>query len=352
MRRVGIWFWLSIKRWLCRPGFAAIAVLMPVLLWGVHVLEPETPERILVGVAAEGDGLGRQVAEDLTGYEGMFSFVWYDSPKQAAQAVAKKELECAYVFPADLENSLERGTYRRSITVYTAPSTVLADLTGEVVFAALAARYDPVILEEYVAQEDAFKEDPEKARAEALELYGEYAGNGSTFQFEYGMLGDQSGLLEPEAPEAARVFPVRGLLAVFLFLTAVFSAYHLGEDERRGLFLPLLPAERPLCKAAVLMAPAAVLGVSGLAALALTGEWKGKGLEVGAMVLYVLACSAWAGLARSAVRKHQILAALVPFLALALLVLCPIFVDASRYWPIAEALRKFFPAAWYLEWFR
>ena len=171
MRQMGIWFWLSIKRWLLHPGFAALLILIPVLMAGIRSLEPEKTEKITIGVWAEGDGLGQETAQELSTRDGMFQFVLYASEDEAIEAVETREAECAYLFPADLQERLAGGDYRRCIAVCTAPLTILEPLTGEIVFAALASRYDGVLLEEYAEQEEAFGELDETGREQLRELY-------------------------------------------------------------------------------------------------------------------------------------------------------------------------------------
>ena len=356
MRQMGIWFWLSIKRWLLHPGFAALLILIPVLMAGIRSLEPEKTEKITIGVWAEGDGLGQETAQELSTRDGMFQFVLYASEDEAIEAVETREAECAYLFPADLQERLAGGDYRRCIAVCTAPSTILEPLTGEIVFAALASRYDGVLLEEYAEQEEAFGELDETGREQHRELYEKYRTDGSTFRFEYASLDEYTG--KPGTGMGAEtgqsgdgVFPVRGLTAVFVFLAAFFAACSTGQDEQRGLFAPLPAAVRPLCRWAALAAPVALAALSSLAALRAAGEWTETFFELGAMAAYALISALCGEIAARIVRKPQVLAALIPFMALALLVICPVFFDAGRWIGEVSAVRRVLPPAWYLSWF-
>ncbi len=53
------------------------------------------------------------------------------------------------------------------------------------------------------------------------------------------------------------VFPVRGLMAVYVFTTGLYGAVTLCGDERRGLFLPLPGRIGGACRFASLAAPVA-----------------------------------------------------------------------------------------------
>ena len=112
MKRMTIWFVLSIKRWLRHPGFTALLLIMPVVLWGIHRLEPEETSRIRIGVVSEDGGRGTEVVKDLVemGKAGsMFEFVPYATEEELKKEVQTKAAECGYLFPEGFEETLEQG---------------------------------------------------------------------------------------------------------------------------------------------------------------------------------------------------------------------------------------------------
>ena len=54
------------------------------------------------------------------------------------------------------------------------------------------------------------------------------------------------------------VFPVRGIVAVYVFVTSLYGAVVLCGDEERGLFLPLSYGYRTPCRIASMAAPVAL----------------------------------------------------------------------------------------------
>ena len=251
MKRMTIWFVLSIKRWLRHPGFTALLLIMPVVLWGLR-LEPEETSRIRIGVVSEDGGLGTEVVKDLVemGKAGsMFEFVPYATEEELKKEVQTKAAECGYLFPEGFEEKLEQGRYKRSITVYTAPSTILDPLVGEVVFSALAARYDGMIFEDYVTgTEQGNQEQPgEKLGKEALYWYQTYLENGSTFGFEYGTLTDETDQQVRSSLAKKETFPVRGMIGIFVFLSAFFAACIVKEECRERAVFRQFPMEKGCC---------------------------------------------------------------------------------------------------------
>ncbi|MCI8830053.1 MAG: hypothetical protein HFG43_03585 [Lachnospiraceae bacterium] len=366
MSRMWIWFFLSVKRWLRHKGFAAVLLAMPVVLWGIQKMEPEETEKIRIGVSAKDQGLGAEIAGSLSqaDTEGMFEFVLYQKEEELKEAVAARKVECAYLFPEDLEQKLREGNSRRSIIVYTAPSTVLEPLAGEVVFSALASRYNGIILQDYMeAQtEEMGQEKGETApdREEALFWYHTYLENGSTFRFEYQVLEEEripGSVLDAEGRQEAgtltkkQVFPVRGLIGIFVFLSAFFSACNLKEDEKKGLFFPLPFYERLFCKGAALAAPVFLAVCAGLISLFAVGDFQGIWLETGALAACGFFSVLYGAAVSMAVPRGEALAMIIPALALSLLLVCPVFIDAGKWFDFIGNLQKILPPAWYLKMF-
>ena len=162
---------------------------------------------------------------------------------------------------AGLEEKLDTKSYKRSIGVYSAPSTVAAALSTETVFAALMKIYDGKLLADYVAENELFAplgapggEAREEAAVQVRELYEKWLGNGSTFRFQYQFQGREGENMDFDGGQTD-VFPVRGLVAVYVFITGLYGAVVMCGDEERGLFLPLSYGYRIPCRVASMAAP-------------------------------------------------------------------------------------------------
>ncbi len=357
MKRMVVWFFLSVKRWLLYPGFALLLLAMPLLLWGISALEPEETEKIRIGVTAEGDGLGTAVKEDLMQMSedgSMFEFVSYSTEEELKRAVQIKQAECGYLFPEDLEKKLDQGRYKRSILVYTAPSTILEPLAGEVVFSVLAARYDGMIFADYAeSQKEAQgKEKQEFFRKEAVSWYQTYQENGSTFGFEFKTEGlDNPDGQMKDARADNGIFPVRGLIGIFVFLSAFFAACSVKEDEKKGLFLAVPYGERALCKLGALAAPVCLAVLSGWLSLWVTGEFQGVVLEIASLSACGIVSIFYAWAISAAIPRAEWIAMMIPALALGLFLVCPIFIDAGKWLDVIGMIRWLLPPAWYLGMF-
>ncbi len=368
------WFFLSCKRYLKRLPFVLLFLALPLGAFAVSRAGGEEDDRIRIALCAEdSQGLAARAAKDLTGPSDargdMFVFYTCADEEAVRAEVASRRAECGYVFYKGLEEKLAAGEYRRTIGVYTAPSTVTASLASETVFAALIRHYDRSLLQEYVMDGQAFDglgEAGSAARQEASRqagaLYDKWISNGSTFHFVYEEAGreerDHRGTQKKSSDavfaggaSGGSLFPLRGLVAVYVFVAGLYSAVSLGEDERRGLFYPLEPKNRLACRAAVLAAPLALAAVSGLAALAAGGIWESALREIGAMAVYGAAVGAAVWILKRILRRPQVLLCTIPFFVIGSLVFCPVFIDGGKYVEGIDAVGKFFLPYYYLRFF-
>lgn len=367
MKKVIIWFLLSCKRYIRRPSFLVILLLLPLGILAAEKSQGTKEQEIKIAIAVQ-DGkeneLGMQLMENLINRRrgenaGMFRFYGCRDEEQVKEEVASRRAECGYVVYEGLKDKLDDGAYRRSIGVYSAPSTVVAPLSTETVFAALMEIYDRELLVDYVGTSALFEPlgtpgsvDREQAAAQAGEFYDSRLTNGSTFRFEYNFLGRDGQGLQPANDNSGSVFPSRGLVAVYIYITGLYGAVVLCGDEKRGLFLPLSYGYRLPCRLASIAAPVAMASISGLLAL-----WAGGGLgaplkEIGAIAAYCAGVTAISWLLKVICPRPQVLCCVIPFFIIGSLLFCPVFIDAGRYLAVFDQIGKIFPPWYYLNLFR
>ncbi len=373
MRQIFMWFFLSCKRYLRRFSFVLILLCLPAGAWWIGNLEKSGDNRIRIAVCVEsgsGDALAEGLVQALTeksraSGEGMFLFYRCKSAEEVKEQVASRKAECGYAVAADLGKRMEEGSYKRSIRVFSAPSTTTAELSTEVVFAELASVYNREILENYVENGRGFSfagevggEQREQLAFQAGEYYDIWMENGGIFQFEYETLNSIAGMQREDAGGKAGmegVFPVRGIAAVYVFVTGIYSAVIGAEDERRNLYVWIDRRKRGWCRLTAQAAPVFLAAVSALAAIGLgEGDFSGiSGLaaEAGIMAAYGTAVVLFSRLLGMVWKKTEILCCLIPFFLMGSLIFCPVLADISRYFPAAGWLGRLFLPWYYLQCF-
>lgn len=345
MNKMGLWFYLSLKRQTKHLFFLLLLLALPAGLWLFRGAEAQKEDAIAIALYTGESDWNRQVARKLLSGEHSFEFYMSRSEEELREDVAARRAECGYIFSEDLREKMETGRYRRSITLVTAPSTAVDKLSSEVVFSGLFSVWGRSLLETYSSKGEVFQ--GEKEVWKRLEpLYDDYLENGSTFAFQY----ETEGGTQLGKPSMKQTFPARGLTAVFVFVTGLTAAVMVCEDEKRGLFSTLSGLGRETAVFSCLAAPVFLSCVSGFAALAAAGElsqssWIQEGLR---LIAYGGMCTLFSwGICRI-VKNPRAIACLIPFFASASLVFCPVFIDLSLFLPWAPAAAKFFLPYYYL----
>ncbi len=364
MTRILTWFFLSCKRYGKRLSFLLILFLLPAGMAVLGASRHDQAQEIRIAVYVEGNqegGLGAQLAKSLTDrspQDGMFRFYLSRDERQLRDDVASRRAECGYVIGENLEDRLNRKDYKRCITVYSAPSTVAAKLSTEVVFSIMMELYDKDLLEDYVrsgglfgAAEKANSPENQAAVLKAGELYDKWLESGATIHFAYAGYDRQGNVKDASSPAMQNVFPVRGLVAVCLFIIGLYGTVTTGTDEQNGLFLPLPYRFRGPCRIACIAGPVCMAAVSGLLAIWLGGSGQGLVKELGAMGGYMVLIVAFSGLLGSVFKKPQVICCLIPFFMIGSLIFCPVILDAGKFFPVLRGVGRLFLPYYYLRLF-
>lgn len=378
MKMAFVWFFLSCKRYLKKPGILFALLLLPVTAWIAGNYVPSENEGIKIAlylqetVAENGDsfeteeqkaGLGEyqseqnwenmgiQLVQNLLedsakepedAYktsgesESLFHFYLCESEEDLKNQVATGNAESGYVIPEDLGKRLQDEKIKNAITLYTSPSTVTGSLSTETVFAALARLYDRQTLIDYMEDET------------IGDLYDSWYANGNIFHFEYVYGGVDHG----QIGSVNNIFPVKGITAVIIFMMTLYSACILEDDEKNGLFAALHAGEKQSCQIAMFLALPVLSLLSGSLALALGGALKSGisgGVQAAELILYGFAACIYAWGLKLLVRKGRVLFCLIPFFLMGSLIFTPVFVDIGRFVPGLQWIGRLFLPYYFLH---
>lgn len=382
MKMAFVWFFLSCKRYLKKPGILFALLLLPVTAWiagkyvhpeneGIKIalyLQATAGENVDLsenGEQKNGSGeydpeqnwenMGIQLVKDLLNSsvkeadntngesaesESLFCFYLCDSEEQLKAHVASEKAECGYVVPEDLGERLRNKKIKNTITLYTSPSTVTGSLSTESIFAALARLYDRQILMDHMQDEA------------TGDLYDTWYANGNIFHFEY-VYGDiQIDADHVRTKSANNIFPVKGINVVIIFIMSLYSACILKEDEKKGLFSTLHSGEKQSCQIVMFLALPVLSFISGILALFFAGILKSgiSGIfQIAELILYTTAAGVYAWILKLLVRSSSILLCLIPFFLMGSLIFTPVFVDIGRFVPSIGWIGRLFLPYYFLH---
>lgn len=343
MRKLCLWFGLLTKRLYKKATFVAILVLIPVMVLGYSAAAQEDSGMLAVALAQKGeDTLAQEMIDRLDDSGQVFRFVRCDSAQEAEDLVRGGKVDAAWIFLEDTQQRLERFVKdpkgdNALVTVLVRQENVVQKLALEKLGGLLYTYCCRLVYLDYVRAQV-----PGLAHLSDETLLQYYE---DTFQsaelFAYDELEGNMPLAQDTHYLTA---PVRGLLAVAIFLCGMASALYYTEDRKRGTFGWLSARGRPWAEFGCQMVSLVNVSVVALVARMLAGLTVDMGREVLITLLYCLCVAGTCMLLRRLCGSQRLLATLLPVMVVAALVLCPVFFDIGQ----MRTLQYLLPPTFYI----
>lgn len=336
-------FLLLCKRQLLQPAFLLLCLLLPIFCTLISRLEQDSSAVIRIGLYAEAPETFTDACfSALASEQAALSFVVFSDEEMMRKQVMRGELDCAYRFCKDFHDRLLNKNYKKSILCYVSSGTVTKDLSTEVVFSAVFKQFGSDILNGYVKESDlSFSRKDNITDTKLTELYEKYLNGGQVFSLEYQYLNSYADADDATQayPTTAVTMPVRGLIAVFLFVSGLSGGVIWLQDREKKL---------PVSAISTILIPLLFMGISSCITLALTREAGHWGWELFTLGIYVLLICAFIRVLLLFIKRPVILSASIPVLTLGSLIFCPIFINLAALLPFFEIMEKFFLPYYYL----
>lgn len=376
MKKYLIWFSLLMKRMIKIPAFVLMLTGLFIITMAVSKLEQGERSESAVGVMIEakaGQDLSKAHEEWNQSFisllyeqEGILSFQVYEDKKMLMQDVEKGLLDCAFVLPHDLQDRINEGTWQDTVILYSSSESVVMQIAKERIVAAVFTLYSEESYVNYVKNITDFdlaqtsESDREEIITFAKNAYESHLLDGSTFSLIYngssygenrsdGSNDNDSEIHKSERQAAAAVFPLRGILAVCIFLSGMCGLLVDWKDRQEKRFRRIVP-DRITTMANVFVPTIYTTGVS-LAVLFCTNQITGLGgivRELFRLLIYQFLIVAYCSIIRLILRKQELVAAAIPIFTLGCIVCCPVWIRLAVYIPVFRVLEKLFPATYYL----
>ena len=317
------WFWMLSKRLYKKPSFWVLLLLIPVCV------------ALFSGAAQEESGLVRialvrQQADDPVATAIMDSLMeenrlFYFQPMQyeeAVEAVKAGKIDEAWVFPENTEEAVQRyasGRGKYIVTTITREETMTVKLSREKLSAALYPYCAKAYYIEYIRKN--FSQLDHLTDRELTVYFDEVKVTEELFT--YGNPVDVSDAEEGNYLTS----PIRGLLAIVMFLCAMAAVLYYFRDESAGTFAWVRQSRKGFTALCCTVTAALNISVVVFLSLLFSGLTVNLLREVAALILYSLCCAAFCLVLKQIFANIWSYAAIVPLVAVVMLAVCPVFYD-------------------------
>ena len=357
-----IWLRLLARRLWRQPAYIGLLVLIPILGYAVSVMEQGERGGVAVSVCVEKGTWSSQIEDGLQAQnvDSVLAFVLCDDIETIEYSVVSGTADCGFVIPADIEERVMSGDWRKCITVYETAESSITGMAKERISGVIFQLYSEQCYEEYLGQ---ISEDIVDFAVNAYEVH---MTDDSTFGFRYMNDNRYSQYnSDTDGTYDTSVFPIKGVFAVVIFISGMCGMLEYDEDREEKRFLRIAPnwltyvvdvwMTTVFVSAAVLVCLWISDGVrasdGGFSIVALLSVWSVNMWlsQIGQLIVYQCIIVLYCSILGMILRRPETIAAAIPILSLGSLVCAPVFVNLGAYIPIFAVLEKLFPVTYYLK---
>jgi len=353
MKKIVLWFFLLLKRQLKNIALLIFLIGLPLCAFIISHIPKATesvPPRIGI-VLLDQDSTSVNTANSLISDTSVLEFYICNSYDELYQNIENKDTDCGYIFSKDLTRQLDSTSYKGCITLIKNSSEFISSLSNEIVFSALFRVYGKNIATNYINGSSLFSSIKAHAIQMTNEKYDYYVNGAATFHIDFDTLsnnGDISNLNPIEIEKSS--FPIRGILAILIFVAGLFGCVQWLKDSESGVFDPMSYSFQRISRILYIIIPTLLFAISSLITIYLANVQVSPWIELKSMVLYIILIIVFCLLLSYFIKKSTLLISLIPIFIIGSLVLCPIFINISAFLPVTNILNKLFIPYYYLMW--
>lgn len=322
LKKALLWLWLLTKRLYKKPAFLLILVLIPLLTFGYRAATAEDSGIITVALAQEGEDTLAEKLMDSIDTSQLIRHIICKSPEEAKKLVTYGKADAAWIFPEDIPNRMgefltDPTVENAIVTVYQREETATLRMAREQLAGALYGQLAESYYLHYIRETFPQLDLSDEA---LMEYYKNTSLTDELFQFE------TTGTAK-ETADHYLLTPVRGLLAVVMVLCGLSTAMFYIKDVSFGTFSHISRKKRLLPELASQTVSVVNVGVVVLLTLTLSKLGGDLGKEILVLLFYCGCVVSFCMLLRRLLGSLRLLAGVTPLLVVAMLVLCPVFLD-------------------------
>lgn len=345
MEKYLIWYRLWLKAYVRKPSCWLQILGMVLLLLVISSVSFPDSGNAAVGICYEGDGYAKQMAEELTEGDSIFTFRVYGGEEELYRDVTAGKTECGFLFAADFEDKIKSGSLKESVTYICTPLTAKGEVAKETVYAALLRIYSDEILRN---GEREWYGDADAGRTAALLEWNRFYQEGNqVFRLETEAVDTGAGNTVQKME--AQVYPLQGMLGLFIFLL-MFLAYGRKFGAGRCMVEKALDRTgRRVFGYMGCLAAGTLPALAGFGMILLVKGTEGMIEELLLLLLFLAGSGGWILAVGSLMHRSTSFLSGVVVLTAANLLICPVFVDGSLYVPALKYVSCLFPLGIYLR---
>lgn len=317
------------KRLCKKKSFLVLWLLLPCLTIGMQWISRQESGvlHILLYEQQPSDTWTEQIVNELVQ---MDSVIWFERTEQLEQAyeqVQAGKADAIWIF-SDMQEKIEAvfqtGERREAlVNIIEQADTVALHLAREKLYGVLYPYLSYELFERFI--EDTFTLAQPMAEEELHSFYEETTVEGNLFRVAYSAYSQDT-----EQESSYLVMPLRGILAVFLFVCGAACTMYNKQDRACGMYLQLSQTRKFWLEVGSYMVVLWCAGIFTIGAFRFLGIFTSWRQELVTMLLYGIIIAGICYLLRRCLKTTTAIGVSLPIVSVLFLVCSPVFLHSNQ----------------------
>ncbi|MBP3352363.1 MAG: ABC transporter permease [Lachnospiraceae bacterium] len=354
MKKFLLWQYMLNKRLLHKKEFLILLCLIPLLVVGMTLFSEEDSGvvTVLLCMEDEKDTVTGEIIDSMLKEDSIIRYKLVDK-EEAYRQVQSGEADCAWIFREDFQNKLI-GAFiggeeeEKPVIVVAQEDNVALQLARTKLYGNVFPKLAFLLCKDYLETEvlngEAVSEEELQKYYEANAVEG---GLVQTIYVSPDELADLSDVTEKSEQQKLSylVTPIRGLLMILLIVAGLVVTMYYMQDGERGMFAWIPVHKRRWLLYSYVLGAVTDTAVVVLLSLVISERKVLSLREFLVFLLYLPVTAVFCEFVKILCSKKEHLAKSIPLLSIAMLGLCPVFLDLGR----GFAPQYLFPPTYFLR---
>lgn len=338
------WFLILSKRLYKNKIFLFFLILIPLFTLFIGFISKEDSGFLNIGIVLERENaFSKEILANLKDSTNLIYFSEYEDKSEGLELLQAGKLKALWIFSSEAEEiiknySAKEGIKEPIVQVIEREDNVLLNLSREKLAATIFKTYAPYIYLDFVNTELPMLKN--LSREEKLSYFEIFPKENPLFKMTTFENGDTT-----EKMTNYLLSPLRGFFSILIVVCGLCVVLLLLEDREKELFVWLPPRYRFFEEAGTVFLAVLYLSFFVVVSLFLVGLNVNFFREILLSVCYSVQVTAFVLLIKEFISSKKVVVLLIPFFALIMIGVCPIFFDISG----LLVLQLIFPPTYYLQ---
>lgn len=268
MEKCIVWYQLFLKQNMKKTSTWMMLLLMLALLWMVGNIHMPDGKNLTIVVCYQNSKYEEEITSLLENSNTEFTFKTMEEVSGVYEAVEKGYAECGFVLDEEFDQLIEKGRWDELVVCYTSPFGTKTEVAKEKFYGALFPIYSKWLL--VTTEEEIYWETNKERMEKLLQKHDELIGGKLMLSFKEVRIGGSV-----VAEEKASIYPLQGLVELFVLLSMLLAAGGYGQKETAQMEAALFVKDKMKFRWIYLLASGTLTAMAGFVAILFTEDRRG-----------------------------------------------------------------------------